>query len=137
MLRIWKGMESMAITKNLPHGFLGKPQAYAVLYVWSSIATLRVHHGDFTFQSERKTNGSKDLEFAAWWKQLPSSLSAISNVFTAVVVGDTDTWGRRKESLNIMLVSWFEGIAYREGMLSMLESDCLRLDRTWRQITLC
>ena len=72
---------------------------------------------------------------AARWKQLPSSLSATSTVLGAVVVGDTDTWGRRKHYFNVMLVSWVEGIAYREGMLSMLESDWLRLDRTWKQIT--
>ena len=137
LLRTWKGMESMAITENIPQWFLGKPQAYAALYFWSSIATLRVHHGDVTFPSERKIYGSENLEFAAQWKQLPSSLSAVSNVFSAVVVGDTDTWGGHKDYLNIMLVSWVEGIAYREGMLSMLESDWLRLDRTWRQITLC
>ena len=54
-----------------------------------------------------------------------------------MVVGDTDTWGGHKEYLNIILVSWVEGIAYREGMLSMLESDWLKMDWTWRQITLC
>ena len=36
---------------------------------------------------------------------------------------DEDTYGGHNDSLNIMLISWFEGIAYREGMLSMLESD--------------
>ena len=137
VLRTWKGMETMAITENIPQAFLGKPQAYAALYFWSSIATLRVHHGDVRFPSERKVYGSKYLEFAGRWKQLPSSLSAISNVFSAVVVWDTDTWGRHKDYLNIMLVSWVEGIAYREGMLSMLESDWLKLDRTWTQVTLC
>lgn len=136
-LRTWKGMESMAITENIPPGLLGKPQAYAALFFWSSIATLRVQHDDVRFPSERKIYGSNDLEFAARWKQLPASLSASSNVFSAVVVGDTDTWGGHKDYLNIMFVSWVEGIAYREGMLSMLESDWLRLDRMWKQVTLC
>ena len=142
VLRAWKGTESIAITENIPQGFLHSPRANAALFFWSSIAILKVQHGEVKFPSDRKIYGSQDLEFAARWKQLPSSLSAISNVFSAVVVGDTDTWGRRKDHLNIMLVSWDDGgpddgIAYREGMLSMLESDWLRLDRTWRQITLC
>ena len=49
----------------------------------------------------------------------------------------TQILGVDKDYLNIMLVSWVEGMAYREGMLSMLDSDWLRLDRAWKQITLC
>ena len=137
VLRAWKGTESTPITENIPQGFLSKPWAYSALFFWSSIATLKVQHGHFRLSSERKIYGSQDLEFAARWKQLPSGLTAMSNVFSAVVVGDTDTWTRRKDHLNIMLVSWVKGIAYKEGMLSMMESDWLRLDRTWKQITLC
>ena len=137
VLRTWRGMENMAITDNIPQGFLSTPQAHAALFFWSSNATLRVQHDDVRFPSERKVYGSNDLEFAARWKQLPASLSETSNVFSAVVVGDTDTWGGHKDYLNIMLVSWVEGIAYREGMLSMLETDWVKLDRTWRQIVLC
>ena len=137
VLRTWKGMESMVITENIPQEFLSTPHAHAALFFWSSIATLRVQHEDVRFPSERKVYGSNDLDFAARWKQLPASLSETSNVFSAVVVGDTDTWGGHKDYLNIMLVSWVEGIAYREGMLSMLETNWVKLDRTWRQITLC
>ena len=137
VLRTWKGMESMVITENIPQEFLSTPHAHAALFFWSSIATLRVQHEDVRFPSERKVYGSNDLEFAARWKQLPASLSETSNVFSAVVVGDTDTWGGHKDYLNITLVSWVESIAYREGMLSMLETNWVKLDRTWRQITLC
>ena len=91
VLRAWKGTESIAITENIPQGFLRKPLAYTALFFWSSIATLKVQHGEFRFPSERKIYGSQDLEFAARWKHLPSSLSAISDVFSAVVVGDIDT----------------------------------------------
>ena len=136
-LRPWKGMDSMVLTENIPRELLNSPQAQAALFFWSSIATLKVFHGEVRFPVERKVYGSNGLEFSARWKHLPSSLSATSNMFSAVVVGDTDTWGGYKDHLNIMLVSWVEGIAYREGMLSMLESDWLRLDRAWEQITLC
>jgi Heterokaryon incompatibility protein (HET) len=135
--RPWKGMESMALTENIPPGLLHSPQARAALCFWSSIATLRVNHDEVQFPSQRRVYGSKNLELAARWKHLPFNLSAASNTFSAVVIGDTDTWGGHKDYLNIMLISWVEGIAYREGMLSLLESDWLRLDRTWKQITLC
>ena len=137
VLRTWRGMENMAITDNISQGFLSTLQAHAALFIWSSIATLRLQHDDAKFPSQRKVYGSNDLEFAARWKQLPASLSKTSDVFSAVVVGDTDTWGGHKDYLNIMLVSWVEGIAYREVMLSMLETDWVKLDRTWRQIILC
>ena len=123
VLKAWKGTESIPITENIPQGFLREPRAHSALFFWSSIATLKVQHGHVQFSNKRKIYGSQDLEFAAYWKQLPGRLSAISNVFSAVVVGDTDTCGGHKDYLNIMLVSWVEGIAYKEGMLSMLESD--------------
>ncbi len=131
-------MEScIPVTENIPQGFLHTPQAQAALGFWSSAATLRVYPSEVEFPSQRRVYGSKDLEFAVRWKQLPTGLSATSNIFSAAVVGDTDTWGGLRDHLNIMLVSWAESIAYKEGMLSMLESDWLTLDRAWKQITLC
>lgn len=75
-------MESMAITENIPLGLLGRTQAYAALYFWNSIATLRVQHGDVRFPSERKIYGSKDLEFAARWKQLPQILGVDTKIIS-------------------------------------------------------
>ena len=75
--------------------------------------------------------------FPVRWKHLPSGLSESQHGYGAIVIGDTDTWGRRTDYLNIMLVSWDFLVAHREGMLSMLESDWLKLDRVWSQITLC
>ena len=136
--RLWKCMDRlMPVAENIPRGFLHTPQAQAALCFWSSVATLRAYPSEIQSPSQRRVCGSKNVEFAVRWKQLPSSLSATSNIFSAVVVGDTDIWGGDRGYLNVMLVSWAESIAYKEGMLSILESDWLTLDRAWKQITLC
>ena len=129
ILRLWKGTERLPFVENIPLGLLNTPQAQAALCVWSSIAILKIDYDEVKFPNDRKVFGSNGLQLSTRWKHLPSNLSATSNTFSAIVVGDTDTWGGRKDYLNILLVSIVDGIAYKEGMLSTLESDWLKLDR--------
>ena len=137
-LREWKGIETTATISNIPETVLSSSEIYSALCFWTSVAVLSVYHGEVKFPVDRKVftaAGNKD--FTVRWKHLPSGLSESQHRYEAIVVGDTDTRGRRTDYLNIMLVSRELNVAYREGMLSMLESDWLKLDRAWSQITLC
>ena len=137
-LREWKGNKTMATVSNIPKTLLLSSEVHSALCFWTSVAQLSVYHGEVQAPVHRKVyTATGDKEFKVRWKHLPSCLAENQHRYGAIVIGDTDTWGQYTNYLNIMLVSWNLDVAYREGMLSMLESDWLKLDRVWRQITLC
>ena len=87
--------------------------------------------------SKRRVCGlSNNTNLQVDWEHMPFGITTISSKsFDAVVVRDSER--KNHPNLVIMLVSWENGVAYREGMLNINESDWMSLDREWKQITLC
>lgn len=136
--RLWKGTEKTPLAENIPQHLLSSAEARIALCFWSSLAELSVYQGVASFESSEcvyETN--TNLKFYIAWEQVPSNLSNTKNTYTAIVIGATGIMYENNEWLKVMLVSFDRGIAFREGMLNMWEEDWLKLDRTWKQITLC
>ena len=131
------GAERVAAVENVPALVTANSLARVALTFWTRISRIKVDGGEVEPLSKLGICGLDNAtKMQVDWYHIPFGITTIgSKSFYAVVVGDS---GRRNhQSLAIILVSWEDGIAYREGMLNINESDWLSLDREWKQITLC
>ena len=136
--RPWKGTESVITPEEIPFWLFADPRLRSAICFWSSVAPLKVDHGEVEYPNRRRIYSDDSQEFAVHWKHLPGTLSRLINTFDGIVIGDTDTWGTHKDFLNVSLVSWVDNVAYREGLISILELDWLRVsNRIWKSVVLC
>lgn len=104
-----------------------------ILFFWSSSATLHIRQTDRAWDHQLDepsfSYNDKDVEFE--WSQMPVLEAGHKELAEFVVI-----WGDCPGVLRVLLVDWKDGVAYRQGLATVLASEWVKLDPIWKMISL-
>lgn len=126
--------------EHVPDGMGDIVSLSCILAFWTDVAEviIRWQDTDVTWISYHEKSKVKaeicqeEVQLISTWGQVPIGVESFSSTDGSLVVIGTNSC-----YVNVLLVSWTDGIAYRHGIASVEESDWIRLRRrVWKPVFL-
>jgi hypothetical protein len=126
--------------EHVPDGVGVTVSLNCILAFWTDVAEVLIRWQDtdvtwISYHEESKVKAEicqEEVKMMSTWGQIPIDVESLSSTDGSLVVIGTNSC-----YVNVLLVSWTDGIAYRRGIASVKESDWIRLRRrVWKPVFL-